>query len=513
MAVLSSRHLGGQIARPLIPIGMGVPLVFGYIALYLRGRLQLSVPLGAAALNVSIIVVFLVVLWFLARTLNKSDAERKQAEAQLELQAQLFNILPDAVVYGNKDLSITQMNPAAREIFEVNEGPTNHLVLDDLFKIEMTGGQSREAVRKGLWGESGFWRGETDLITRSGKKIQAMVLLQAVKNEDGEKAAWFGVYTDISFLRLNEELKAANNYLEQLAFISSHDIKSPILTLQGLVDLMYSSENLKPEDRQLLDMQKNVIRQMQQTNNALNEMLKLRKNLKVKDIRESETLPLDKIMNNITGLLETEVGLSGAQLETDISEISETRVPRVYFQSLFYNLICNSIKYRDPERQLVIKFTGRQTRPDTIQFIIEDNGLGFDLEHNKHRIFGMFKRFHSHVEGQQWHKYCRALIVVNRRSRAKAVFVHCLHTTVLFFCSRVGLSQQTEYWFRLCYCCRPLYFLPCAAGSLKWMNKRSSILITVQASGLHRFAYRSFDTDCRCVLKTGIIRHHSIHPN
>jgi len=395
MRVLSTHLLGGEIARPLIPIGVGVPLVFGYLKLSLASRITFSDALGTAALNVGIIVVFLVVLWFLAKTMNHSDAERRQAETRLEKQARLFSILPDAVVYGNKDLTINSLNPAARQIFEVTGDPAE-LKLDDLFKIEVPG-STREAVQRDLWGDKGFWRGESVLTTRTGKKIKAMVSVNALKNDAGEKTEWVGVYTDIGLLRLNEELELANSYLEQLAFISAHDIKSPILALNGLMDVMYHSKNLKPEDVRVLDLQKNVIGQMQLTNKALNEILRLRQNLK--DISDNETLPLGEIVKQVINTLETEVRATGANLQVEMDGVSAIRFPHVYFQSLFHNLISNALKYQDPERPLVVKFTGKRIDAENIRFTIEDNGLGFDMAQNQHRLYGMFKRFHNHVPG------------------------------------------------------------------------------------------------------------------
>jgi signal transduction histidine kinase len=236
---------------------------------------------------------------------------------------------------------------------------------------------------------------------RDGKKINAMMLLKAVTNEQGEKIGWLGVYTDISFLRLNEQLQAANNYLEQLAFISAHDIKSPIVTLQGLTDLMTASKNMHPDDLHVLKMQKNVIQQMQAINQALNEILKLRQKLKIKDKSETENepVPLKMLIDNITGLFENEIKQAGAKVEIEIDPLASLPLQQIYFQSLFYNLFSNAIKYRDAFRPLEIKFTGRKADSDTIQFIMEDNGLGFDMVHNRKRLFGMFKRFHNHVEG------------------------------------------------------------------------------------------------------------------
>ena len=262
-------------------------------------------------------------------------------------------------------------------------------------------GTTRDAVRRELWGEKGFWRGESNLITRDGKKISTMTLLKAIVNEAGEKVGWVGVYTDISFLRVNEELQAANNYLEQLAFISAHDIKSPILTLQGLVNLVTETEKLSPQNQKALMLQKNVINQMQETNKALSEILKLRQKLKEKNSDEvaHETRSVSDVIQSVTGLLENEIAASGAKLEIEIKPVAGIQVQQVYFHSLFHNLLSNSVKYRDPSRPVLIKLTGIKPDAETIQFIIEDNGLGIDLVHNRKRLYGMFKRFHSHVEG------------------------------------------------------------------------------------------------------------------
>ena len=262
-------------------------------------------------------------------------------------------------------------------------------------------GTTREAVRRDLWGEKGFWRGESVLTNRDGRKLNTMTMLKAVTNEQGEKTGWLGVYTDISFLRLNEELQAANNYLEQLAFISAHDIKSPILTLQGLVNLVTETETLSPQNQKALSLQKVVLGQMQETNKALSEILKLRQNLKEKDKSEveKEVLAVSEIMNVVTRILENEIKASGAKLEISIAQNADLQVQKIYFQSLFYNLISNSVKYRDAARPVIIKLTGLKPDTETIRFIIEDNGLGIDLVHNRKRLFGMFKRFHNHVEG------------------------------------------------------------------------------------------------------------------
>jgi hypothetical protein len=85
-----------------------------------------------------------------------------------------------------------------------------------------------------------------------------------------------------------QKLELNNQYLEQLAYISAHDIKSPILTLKGLVDVIEKENAVNKEYEPMLKMVTSTIDQMQRTNNALNSILKLRQNLLNTDVRPAE---------------------------------------------------------------------------------------------------------------------------------------------------------------------------------------------------------------------------------
>src|SRR5690606_26629256 len=65
--------------------------------------------------------------------------------------------------------------------------------------------------------------------------------------------------------------------------------------------------------------------------------------------------------------------------------------------SIIYNLLSNAIKYQAPERPPVIQIHCNQTEQYTI-VSIQDNGMGMKLPDTS-KIFTMFKRLHTHVEG------------------------------------------------------------------------------------------------------------------
>ena len=72
---------------------------------------------------------------------------------------------------------------------------------------------------------------------------------------------------------------------------------------------------------------------------------------------------------------------------------------RSYLYSIFYNLISNSIKYRQTGVSPIISIQSRHLE-DKIELHFKDNGKGIDLEKNSGQLFGLYKRFDTTMEGK-----------------------------------------------------------------------------------------------------------------
>ena len=195
------------------------------------------------------------------------------------------------------------------------------------------------------------------------------------------------------------KLEANNEYLEQLAYISAHDIKAPIIALEGLADVLLQSDAIKQEHGEVMKMFVNKIQQMQRTNHALNNILKLRKNLLIKDTGTDQLSTLKSILTDSLATLQTEIAATNSVIEIELNGLEEMPLPSVHFKSVFYNLVSNAIKYRNPERKLAVQFQVARKGSNGFVLLVKDNGLGIDLQRNQDKLFGIFKRFHNHVEG------------------------------------------------------------------------------------------------------------------
>jgi signal transduction histidine kinase len=71
---------------------------------------------------------------------------------------------------------------------------------------------------------------------------------------------------------------------------------------------------------------------------------------------------------------------------------------RSCLKSIIYNFMSNAIKYKSPERTPLIRIK-TEMNGYGLKLFISDNGLGINLKENREKLFMIFKRFHTHVEG------------------------------------------------------------------------------------------------------------------
>lgn len=203
----------------------------------------------------------------------------------------------------------------------------------------------------------------------------------------------------------NEQLESAveertrvladqNQQLEQFSFVTAHNLRSPVARVMALVNLLQSdlgsgqgkAEILKKLSQSALDLD-TIIKD-------LGTILELRKGHQIKFEEVSLRNMVDLILRSFEELLTR----SDIKVKADIEVDYMVTFP-AYLNSILYNLISNSIKYRAPDRIAVISL--RVFKKDKmIHFIEEDNGIGFDSEKFGSRVFEPFQRLTTIKEGK-----------------------------------------------------------------------------------------------------------------
>jgi len=189
------------------------------------------------------------------------------------------------------------------------------------------------------------------------------------------------------------ELIQRNNRMEHFAYVISHNLRAPIARLSGLTNI-FKYANSKQELDELVEKTSLSARELDEVVRDLSVIMQVRHlNTEVfKEVDFNETL------KKITQQFHNEIIETETRLHVSFEVKSIYTLP-AYIDSIFYNLISNAIKHRDTARKPEITISSKMSN-GFVELQISDNGLGIDTQTNKNNLFGLYKRFHFHVEGK-----------------------------------------------------------------------------------------------------------------
>lgn len=213
----------------------------------------------------------------------------------------------------------------------------------------------------------------------------------------------FGSYVLISVIRENylaenkliknhQELRKINEELDRFVYSASHDMRAPLSSLLGLINVAEKSQSAE-EKAMCLTMMRERIGVME---GFLKEITDYSRNART-SIQKEPIVVLDAINESLLEL--------GFLFERDkitiITEVDPNltvTTDETRFAVVLNNLISNAIKYYDPTKQqpsITIRASLQQSK---FFLSVEDNGIGISPEH-VHRVFNMFYRATTVSEG------------------------------------------------------------------------------------------------------------------
>jgi two-component system CheB/CheR fusion protein len=239
-------------------------------------------------------------------------------------------------------------------------------------------------------------------------------------NEYGIPSRMLGSLVDLTNLKqvqeelqqTNENLVRINNDLDNFVYTASHDLKAPIINLEGLVKKL--AREVQPDQGRtgfIMELIMGTIDTFKKTIQTLTDISRIQKN-----VSDDETdVDLNELLTDIQTSVRDMIESNEATVKTDFQEAHLIHFSRKNLHSVVHNLLTNAIKYRSPDRKPVVRISTEDSG-DFVVLCVKDNGLGISPEQQK-KLFTMFKRFHDHVEGSGVGLYIVKRIVENAGGR------------------------------------------------------------------------------------------------
>lgn len=306
-------------------------------------------------------------------------------------------------IIANMNLGLTEVN-LDNEILMVNN---SFELLSGYTEEELLGKNAKEILltpasqkrltqekKKRLKGVSNSY--EVEVITKSGELRHLLISAAPNYNINGKVIGSIGVHLDITELKsleiqkenLLKKLEKSNDELQEYAHVVSHDLKSPLRSINALVNWIKDDNEgvLTEETMSHLEMIDTTLEKMEQLISDVLEYSSVGS-----ENAAPEKVDLQEVLADIETLLHCPEHIT-LTIHPDLPTVNGDKVK---LQQLFQNLMSNAIRYCDKEKGLIeVGFTENKTH---YTFSVKDNGIGIPKEYHD-KIFKIFQSLNNHKD-------------------------------------------------------------------------------------------------------------------
>ncbi|MCV0441117.1 MAG: PAS domain S-box protein [Hydrogenophaga sp.] len=331
--------------------------------------------------------------------LRESEARLKEAQGLARIGNWQRDLVGNVLAWSDEVYRIYEIDPsqkpAFRQILSIvhpddrelvtsvyNESVRTRQPYDVVHRLRMSDGRIKH-VR-----QCGFSQYEGDRAVHSTGTVQDITDLRNAQ----ESLRHLNEELERRVAERTHELSILNRELEAFAYSVSHDLRTPLRSVDGYASLLADEfgADLTPEGRSYVERIRKSARRMGQ---LITDMLRLA-HLNRAELRHQ---PVN--LSEMARLVAAELAATAPDrqvswhIDDGMAAFADQGLMRVVLQ----NLLGNAWKYTAQSADAVIAFTQLPRSDGLLEFCVRDNGAGFDMTYAG-QLFEPFKRLHAHHE-------------------------------------------------------------------------------------------------------------------
>jgi PAS domain S-box-containing protein len=237
---------------------------------------------------------------------------------------------------------------------------------------------------------------ENRYLTKDGETVWLSWTSMPIQSEE----IVFAIAKIVSHRRVIEEdrnqllntLTKVNKDLKQLTYTASHDLRAPVNNLLSVFNVMDLSRIQDEETLEFVNILKTATKNLEKT---LDNYLDILSNEEALRADRNEDIYFQDCLDNVLLSLGSLLQVSNVIIHSDFTALPNIKGNKISLDSVFLNLITNSIKYAKPDGHPEI-FISSKHENEIKQLLFEDKGVGFDMDKVKNKIFGFGEKFDHH---------------------------------------------------------------------------------------------------------------------
>lgn len=190
----------------------------------------------------------------------------------------------------------------------------------------------------------------------------------------------------------NIDLTTLNADLDRFVYSTSHDLRSPLRSMRGLIHLAQITPSVE-ETKLLVNEMKSRVDHLEKFIQDIADYSRNRtQEVSLHPVR------VKKLLNEILDSLRYFPGANEMLLNVEVDDDLVVALDSTRLEVILSNLLSNAIKYRDPERERSFVMIRMEHVNESLIITIEDNGIGIPKDYLD-KIFDMYVRAHDHSQG------------------------------------------------------------------------------------------------------------------